>query len=103
MLYPLDIFKINLHEGVLWRGAAETWVAAKACIKELAVASPGEYFIFDHRTRGRVFVKPEVSDNYEPASNRAEEQPARPPCELFRPYSVSFGTVLHSRTSDNFH
>jgi hypothetical protein len=34
MFYPLDIFKTESDGGVLWRGAAETLVAAKACIKK---------------------------------------------------------------------
>jgi hypothetical protein len=41
MFYPLDIFKTDSDGSILWRGAAETFVAAKAFIKKLAASSPG--------------------------------------------------------------
>jgi hypothetical protein len=60
MFYPLDIFKTESDGGVLWRGAAETFVAAKACIKKLALSSPGEYLILDQHTGQRVLITPDV-------------------------------------------
>jgi hypothetical protein len=54
MFHPLDIFKTESDGGVLGRGAAETWVAAKACIKELAISSPGEYLVLDQHTGDNV-------------------------------------------------
>ena len=56
MFYPLDIFKADPDGTVLWRGAAETFVAAKARIKKLALSSPGEYLILDQHTGQRVLV-----------------------------------------------
>jgi hypothetical protein len=56
MFYPLDIFKTDSDGGVLWRGAAETFVTAKECIKKFAVSSPGEYLILDQKTGQRVLV-----------------------------------------------
>jgi hypothetical protein len=57
MFNPLDIFETDSDGGVLWRGAAETFVAAKAFIKELAASSPGEYLILDQHTGQRVSIK----------------------------------------------
>ena len=56
MVHPLDIFKTDSDGGVLWRGTADNLVAAKACIKKLAVSSPGEYLVFDQHTGQRVLV-----------------------------------------------
>jgi hypothetical protein len=56
MFYPLDIFKTDSGGGVLWRGTAETLIAAKAHIQELAASSPGEYLILDQKTGQQVFV-----------------------------------------------
>jgi hypothetical protein len=55
MFPPLDIFKTD-SDGLLWRGAADTLVAAQTCIKKLAVSSPGVYFIFDQHTGRRIEV-----------------------------------------------
>jgi hypothetical protein len=56
MFYPLDIFKTDSDGNVLWRGAVETFEAAKACIKKLAVSSPGEYHVLNQKTGDRVHV-----------------------------------------------
>jgi hypothetical protein len=56
MFYPLDIFKTDSDGSVLWRGAVETFVAAKARIHTLALSSPGEYLIFDQYTGQRILV-----------------------------------------------
>ena len=58
MFYPLDIFKTYSDGSVMWRGAAETFIAAKAYIKELAASSPGEYLVLDQSTGSRVLVTP---------------------------------------------
>jgi hypothetical protein len=60
MFYPLDIFKTYSDGSVMWRGAAETFIAAKAYIKELAASSPGEYLVLDQTTGSRVLVTPGV-------------------------------------------
>jgi hypothetical protein len=61
MFQPLDIFKTDSEGGVLWRSAAEDFVAAKRCIENLALSSPGEYLILDQQTgqrqRMRVMLK----------------------------------------------
>src|ERR1700730_3070755 len=61
MFYPLDIFKVFAGGDVLWRGAAENLVAAKARIKTFAVSSPGEYLVLDQHTGQSVRIKPDVS------------------------------------------
>ena len=60
MFKPLDIFKTDSDGSVIWRGAAETFAAAKAYIKELAASAPGEYFVVDQSTGRRVLVTPGV-------------------------------------------
>jgi len=56
MFYPLDIFKTDSDGGVLWRGAAETFIAAKARIQTLALSSPGEYLILDQHSGKEVRI-----------------------------------------------
>ena len=56
MFQPLDIFKTDSDGSVLWRGAAEDFVAAKRRIEKLALSSPGEYLILDQDTGQRVLV-----------------------------------------------
>jgi hypothetical protein len=53
MFQPLDIFKTDSEDGVLWRSAAEDFAAAKRCIEKLALSSPGEYLILDQQTGRR--------------------------------------------------
>jgi len=59
MVPSLDIFKIDSGGRVIWRGAVESFVAAKAHIQMLAqncLSSPGEYVILDYETGHRVLV-----------------------------------------------
>ena len=56
MFYPLDIFKTDSDGSVLWRGAAETLAAAKACIKKLALSAPGEYLLLEQHTGDQVRI-----------------------------------------------
>jgi hypothetical protein len=61
MFASLDIFKIISGDEVLWRGAAETFVAAKLRIQRLALSSPGDYLILDQHTGDRVRITVEVA------------------------------------------
>jgi hypothetical protein len=64
MFYPLDIFKTDSDGSVLWRGAAETLVAAKARIQSFALSSPGEYLVLNQHTGDRVSIlSPDVSSS----------------------------------------
>ena len=59
MLPSLDIFKIDSGGRVIWRGAVESFVAAKAHVQMLTLnclSSPGEYIILDYDTGHRVLV-----------------------------------------------
>jgi hypothetical protein len=59
MVPSLDIFKIDPGGRLLWRGAVESLVAAKARIHRLALcslSSSGDYLILDQDTGQRVFV-----------------------------------------------
>jgi len=56
MFQPLDIFKTDPDGSVLWRGAAETLIAAKLRIQRLALSSPGEYFVLNQRTGDRISI-----------------------------------------------
>jgi hypothetical protein len=56
MFHPLDIFKTGPDGQVLWLGAAESFVAAKAQIEKLERSSPCEYLILDQITGHKVCV-----------------------------------------------
>jgi len=56
MASSLDIVRIDPGGRVLWCGAVESFVAAKARIQKLELSSPGEYFILDQDTGNRVLV-----------------------------------------------
>jgi hypothetical protein len=63
MFQPLDIFKTDSDGSVLWRGAAEDFVAAKRRIEKLALSSPGEYLILDQKTGQRKRVRVMLKDD----------------------------------------
>jgi hypothetical protein len=63
MFQPLDIFKTGSDGSVLWRGAAEDFVAAKRRIEKLALSSPGEYLILDQKTGQRQRVRVMLKDD----------------------------------------
>ena len=56
MFQPLDIFQTDSDGSVLWRGAEESFLAAKRLIEKLALSSPGEYLILNQQTGDRVRV-----------------------------------------------
>ena len=55
MTPSLDIFRIE-SGGVLWCEAAATMETAKARIQKIALSSPGNYLILDHKTGQRIPV-----------------------------------------------
>ena len=59
MIAPFDIFQMEETGSVVWRGTAATMEEAKACVRELAAAAPGEYFILSQRTGNKITVKSE--------------------------------------------
>jgi len=61
MFHPLDIFKTDPDGSVLWLGAAEDFVAAKAYIEKLDRSSLGEYLILDQVTGRKVCVSMGIS------------------------------------------
>ena len=63
MVQPLDIFETDSDGSVLWRGAAEDFVAAKRRIEKLALSSPGEYLILDQKTGQRQRVRVMLKDD----------------------------------------
>jgi len=52
----LDVFHVNTSD-VLWIESAATLESAKARAQELAVRSPGEYFVVDQTTRNKYAIK----------------------------------------------
>jgi hypothetical protein len=48
---PLDIFKKDVQGNPVWLACAEDLQAAQFRLTELATLTPGEYFVFDHRTQ----------------------------------------------------
>lgn len=69
MFYPLDIFKTDSEGGVLWRGAAEDFVAAKKYVEKLALSAPGEYLILNQRTGQRQRMRVVLPDKSAQASS----------------------------------
>lgn len=57
MMPPFDVFKVEV-DGVRWLESAPDLEVAKARVKALAAASPGEYVILNQKTGERIFVKP---------------------------------------------
>jgi hypothetical protein len=58
MSTPFDIFQIE-PAGVRWLESAESLNRAQTRIEELAMSSPGEYILLDHRTGSKLVIKPE--------------------------------------------
>jgi hypothetical protein len=61
MTPPFDIFQKEADGSVLWCESAATLEEAKARARELAVGSPGEYFIFSRRTGNRLQIEPDAA------------------------------------------
>jgi hypothetical protein len=57
MFHPLDIFETDSDGGVLWRGAAEDFKAARRFIEGLALSASGEYLILNQHTGQRQRVR----------------------------------------------
>jgi len=58
MSTPFDIFQVD-RAGVRWLESADSLDHAKTRIHELAVGSPGEYLLLDHKTGNKLVIKPE--------------------------------------------
>jgi hypothetical protein len=56
MFPSFDVFQINEHGRVVWKGFVESVVAAKATIRGLMLASPSDYLILDECSGERLFV-----------------------------------------------
>jgi hypothetical protein len=56
----MSIFKADPDGQVLWHGAAENFIAAKARIEKLERSSPREYLILDQMTGRKVSVTMEI-------------------------------------------
>lgn len=61
MFPSFDVFQIDEHGRVAWRGFVESVVAAKATIRRLMLASPSDYLILDQSSGDRLVV-PRNSD-----------------------------------------
>jgi hypothetical protein len=57
MFHPLDIFEIDSNGGILWRGAAVDFKAARGFIEQLALSASGEYLILNQHTGQRQRVR----------------------------------------------
>jgi hypothetical protein len=57
MSKPFDIFRLH-RAGVRWLESAESLDHRKSSIHELAVGSPGEFLLLDHKTGNREVIKP---------------------------------------------
>jgi hypothetical protein len=52
----LDVLRVETS-GLRWLEAAATLEDAKARVRELAVRSPGEYFLLDQRTGNKLVIQ----------------------------------------------
>lgn len=59
MMAPFDLFRTEPDGSVKWLGVCADLDAAKARVRNLSAALPGEYFIFSQTTEKRVFIKAE--------------------------------------------
>jgi hypothetical protein len=50
----LDIFRKDAHGSPIWIDAVQDLADARHRLSQLALVLPGEYFVFDHRTRSIV-------------------------------------------------
>jgi hypothetical protein len=57
MSKPFDIFRLD-RAGVRWLESAESLDRAKTRIHELAVGSPGEFLLLDHKTGNKQVINP---------------------------------------------
>ncbi len=57
MSKPFDIFRLD-RAGVRWLESAESLDHAKTRIHELAVSSPGEFLLLDHKTGDKQVINP---------------------------------------------
>lgn len=57
MSKPFDIFRLD-RAGVRWLESAESLDRVKTRIHELAVSSPGEFLLLDHKTGNQQVIKP---------------------------------------------
>ena len=54
----VDVFRVEAS-GVRWLESASCIESASARVQELAMDSPGEYLVLDHRTGNKYAVRPE--------------------------------------------
>jgi ActR/RegA family two-component response regulator len=54
MFNPIDIFKVDETGNLLWVIAVENLETAKAHIEALSAHAPGQYVIFDQRSRNKI-------------------------------------------------
>ena len=56
MFPSFDVFQIDDHGRVVWRGFVESLLAARATIQQLMQADPGDYLILDQSSGQRLVV-----------------------------------------------
>jgi DNA topoisomerase VI subunit B len=80
MFPSFDVFQIDGHGRVVWKGFVESVVVAKATIRRLMLVSPSDYLILDQSSGERLVVPrnsgklPEAPQNPSPGfQNPASE------------------------------
>jgi len=63
MSHPLDIFETDSDGGILWRGTAEDFKAARRFIEGLALSASGEYLILNQHTGQRQGMRVVLPNN----------------------------------------
>jgi hypothetical protein len=63
MLHSFDVFQIDEHGRVIWRGFVESLPAARVTIQRLMQATPSDYLILDQNSGQRLVVPKAKSSN----------------------------------------
>jgi hypothetical protein len=56
MVCNFDIFKMDPFGNALWRGSVTNLADAQTSIATLSISVPGEYLIFNQKTRQKIVV-----------------------------------------------
>ncbi len=66
MIAPFDLFRTETDGCVKWLGVCADLDEAKARVRDLSVALPGEYFVFSQTTGNRLFIKADGQSSVRP-------------------------------------
>jgi hypothetical protein len=84
MFPSFDVFQIDEHGRVVWKGFVESLLAARATIQNLMQASPSDYLILDQSSGQRIVVPKPPSKQPESSCGVSDGRPeAREAARLY--------------------